>query len=551
MTPQQIALVQQSFSKVAPISEAAAVLFYDRLFDVAPSVRAMFPEDMTEQRKKLMGMLAAVVSGLSNLETILPAASALAKRHVAYGAKAEHYPVVGATLLWTLEKGLGEAWTPELATAWTDAYGVLSGYMISKPTARRRRPPNRRCLVSEPLVIVGNGMAAARLVDELAKTALGRYAVAVIGEEPRLAYNRVLLSSVLAGETGSHEIELRPADWWRHRGVTVRYGYRVTEIDTGRRELKIAGEESMEYSKLVLATGSTPLRLNVPGADLAGVHTFRDTRDVDLLLTLAAAKKRVVVVGGGLLGLEAAYGLAKAGAPVTLLHLMDRLMERQLDGPAADLLKTLVERKGIRILLNASTARIHGERHVEAVELADGSRIEADAVIFAAGIRPNIALAKEAGIAVNRGIVVNDEMQTASPDIYALGECAEHRGTCYGLVEPAYEQARVLARHLGGRPAAYQGSVVSTNLKVSGVSVFSAGDFMGGEGSESLVLTDRRRGTYKKLVIADGCLTGAVLIGDTADALWYLELIRTREKIAGIRADMMFGRALALPSKAA
>lgn len=405
--------------------------------------------------------------------------------------------------------------------------------------------------MSEPLVIVGNGMAAARLVDELAKTALGRYAVAVIGEEPRLAYNRVLLSSVLAGETGSHEIELRPADWWRHRGVTVRYGYRVTEIDVGRRELKIEGEESMEYSKLVLATGSTPLRLNVPGADLAGVHTFRDTRDVDLLLTLAAGKKRVVVVGGGLLGLEAAYGLAKAGAPVTLLHLMDRLMERQLDASAADLLKTLVERKGIRILLNASTARIHGEGHVEAVELADGSRIEADAVIFAAGIRPNIALAKDAGIAVNRGIVVNDVMQTASPDIYALGECAEHHGTCYGLVEPAYEQARVLAGHLAGRPASYQGSVVSTNLKVSGVSVFSAGDFMGGEGSESLVLTDRRRGTYKKLVITDGRLTGAVLIGDTVDALWYLELIRNREKVAAIRTDMMFGRALARPSKAA
>ena len=405
--------------------------------------------------------------------------------------------------------------------------------------------------MSEPLVIVGNGMAAARLVDELAKTSLGRYAVAVIGDEPRLAYNRVLLSSVLAGETGSHEIELRPADWWRHRGVTVRYGYRVTEIDTGRRELKIEGEESMEYSKLVLATGSTPLRLNVPGADLAGVHTFRDTRDVDLLLTLAAAKKRVVVVGGGLLGLEAAYGLAKAGAPVTLLHLMDRLMERQLDGPAADLLKTLVERKGIRILLNASTKCIHGDGHVEAVELADGSRIEADAVIFAAGIRPNVALAKDAGIAVNRGIVVNDVMQTASPDIFALGECAEHRGTCYGLVEPAYEQARVLARHLAGRPAAYQGSVVSTNLKVSGVSVFSAGDFIGGEGSESLVLSDRRRGTYKKLVIADGRLTGAVLIGDTVDALWYLELIRNRDKVAAIRTDMMFGRALARPSKAA
>ncbi|MVT49584.1 NAD(P)/FAD-dependent oxidoreductase [Bradyrhizobium yuanmingense] len=405
--------------------------------------------------------------------------------------------------------------------------------------------------MSEPLVIVGNGMAAARLVDELAKTALGRYAVAVIGEEPRLAYNRVLLSSVLAGETGSHEIELRPAGWWRDRGVTVRYGYRVSEIDVGRRELKIAGEESMEYSKLVLATGSTPLRLNVPGADLGGVHTFRDTRDVDLLLTLAAARKRVVVVGGGLLGLEAAYGLAKAGAPVTLLHLMDRLMERQLDAPSADLLKTLVERKGIRIMLNAATARIHGDGHVQAVELADGSRIAADAVIFAAGIKPNVALAKEAGIAVNRGVVVNDVMQTSASDIFALGECAEHRGTCYGLVEPAYEQARVLARHLAGRPAAYQGSVVSTNLKVSGVSVFSAGDFMGGEGSESLVLSDRRRGTYKKLVIADGRLTGAVLIGDTIDALWYLELIRNRDKVASIRTDMMFGRALAQPSKAA
>ncbi len=405
--------------------------------------------------------------------------------------------------------------------------------------------------MSEPLVIVGNGMAAARLVDELARTALGRYAIAVVGDEPRLAYNRVLLSSVLAGETGSHEIELRPAEWWRDRGVTVRCGYRVTEIDAGRRELKIAGEESMTYSRLVLATGSTPLRLNVPGADLAGVHTFRDTRDVDLLLALAAGRKRVVVVGGGLLGLEAAYGLAKAGAAVTLLHLMDRLMERQLDAPAADLLRLLVERKGIRILLNASTTCIHGDGHVEAVELADGSRIAAEAVIFAAGIRPNNVLARDAGIAVNRGIVVNDVMQTSSPDVYALGECAEHRGTCYGLVEPAYEQARVLAQHLAGRPACYEGSVVSTNLKVSGVSVFSAGDFIGGEGSESLVLSDRRRGTYKKLVIADGRLTGAVLIGDTVDALWYFELIRNRDKVAAIRSDMMFGRALALPARAA
>jgi nitrite reductase (NADH) large subunit len=411
--------------------------------------------------------------------------------------------------------------------------------------------PNKDPLVSEPLVVVGNGMAAARLVDELAKVALGRYAIAVIGDEPRLAYNRVLLSSVLAGETASHDIELRPATWWRDRGVTLKYGCLATEIDVGRRELKIANEESITFSRLILATGSKPLRLNVPGADLAGVHTFRDSRDVDLLLTLAAQKKRVVVVGGGLLGLEAAYGLAKAGAPVTLIHLMDRLMERQLDAPAAELLKSLVERKGIKILLNANTARIHGETRVEGIELADGRLLEADAVIFAAGIRPNVALAREAGIAVNRGIVVDDHLQTAAPDIFALGECAEHHGICYGLVEPAYEQARVLAGHLAGKASAYDGSVVATNLKVSGVGVFSAGDFMGADGSEAIVLSDIRHGTYKKLVIANGRLTGAVLVGDTNDALWYLEMIRNEKPVAAIRADMMFGRALAASSKAA
>jgi len=405
--------------------------------------------------------------------------------------------------------------------------------------------------MSEPLVIVGNGMAAARLVDELAKVALGRYAIAVIGDEPRLAYNRVLLSSVLAGETASQDIELRPASWWRDRGVTLKYGCTATEIDVGRRELKIENDESVPFSKLVLTTGSSPLRLNVPGADLAGVHTFRDSRDVDLLLTLAAQKKRVVVVGGGLLGLEAAYGLAKAGAPVTLVHLMDRLMERQLDAPAAELLKSLVERKGIEVLLNANTASIHGVTHVEGVELAGGRLIPADAVIFAAGIRPNIALAKEAGIAVNRGIVVDDHLQTAASDVFAIGECAEHRGICYGLVEPAYEQARVLARHLAGREASYGGSTVATNLKVSGVSVFSAGDFIGGDGSETIVLSDLNHGTYKKLVISGGRLTGAVLIGDVGDALWYLELIRARQPTQGIRADMMFGRSLAIPSEAA
>ncbi len=250
----------------------------------------------------------------------------------------EHYPVVGGALLYTLEKGLGEAWTPEVAERLD--HGLRDAVRLHDhgglwPAVAGRGVGD----LSEPLVIVGNGMAAARLVDELVKSSLGRYAIAVIGEEPRLAYNRVLLSSVLAGETASHDIELRPANWWRDRGVTLKYGCRATEIDVGRRELKIAGDESIEFSRLVLATGSSPLRLNVPGSDLLGVHTFRDSRDVDLLLALAARRKPVVVVGGGLLGLEAAYGLAKAGTPVTLLHLMDRLMERQLDAPAADLLR--------------------------------------------------------------------------------------------------------------------------------------------------------------------------------------------------------------------
>lgn len=399
--------------------------------------------------------------------------------------------------------------------------------------------------MSEPLVIIGNGMAAARLVDELAKSSLGRYAIAVIGDEPRLAYNRVLLSSVLAGEATSEEIELKPAAWWRDRGVTLKFGARATAVDLAAREVTTSTGKRVGFSKLVFATGSSALRLPVPGGDLTGVHVFRDSHDVDRLIELAEQKKRVVVVGGGLLGLEAAYGLAKAGADVTLIHLMDRLMERQLDGPAAELLKTLVERKGVKILLNANTARIHGDDAVERVELADGRMLDADAVIFAAGIRPNTSLAKEAGVSVNRGIVVDDAMATESDGVFALGECAEHRGTCYGLVEPAYEQAKVLARHLAGGAAAYTGSVLSTNLKVSGVSVFSAGDFMATDGSETLLLSDARRGTYKKLVIAGGKLTGAVLVGDTSDALWYLELIRGGADVSAFRADMMFGRPIA------
>lgn len=399
--------------------------------------------------------------------------------------------------------------------------------------------------MSERLVIIGNGMAAARLVEELTARALGRYAIAVIGEEPRLAYNRVLLSSVLAKEVSDAEIELKPAQWWRDRGVTLIYGHLAHAIDMDIRRVRLAGGATLPFTKLVLATGSRAIRLNVPGMELPGVMTFRDLADVAAIETAAASHSKAVVIGGGLLGLEAAYGLAKAGAEVAVVHLMDRLMERQLDPRASALLKRAVEAKGISVHLNADTAKITGHGRAEAVAFRDGRELAADMVVVAAGIRPNIDLARSADLAIGRGVVVDDQMQTNRPGIFAIGECAEHRGNVYGLVEPAYEQARALATHLAGGGGAYHGSVLATNLKVSGVSVFSAGDFLGGPGTEQIVLSDPGLGSYKKLVIADRRLVGAVLFGDTADGLWYLDLIRSGVSIAAIRDDMMFGRALA------
>ena len=398
--------------------------------------------------------------------------------------------------------------------------------------------------MSEPLIVVGNGMAAARLVEELARCALGRYAIAVIGEEPRLAYNRVLLSALLAEEVGFSDIELKPARWWRDRGVTVRYGMRATAIDPAARSVTLADGQRLAFSKLVLATGSQPIKLGMPGMDRPGVLTFRDVDDVN---TIAASKgARVVVIGGGLLGLEAAYGLAKAGAQVTVLHLMDRLMERQLDQRAALLLKRAVEAKGISVRLEAQTARVIGTNRVEAVALTDGSVIPAEAVVMAVGIRPSTELARAAGLKVNRGIVVDDHLETSVNGIHAIGECAEHRGSCYGLVEPGYEQAQVLARRLAGADASYRGSVLATNLKVSGVNVFSAGDFLGATaGADEIVLSDPGVGVYKRLVVADDRLIGGVLFGDTADAPWYLDLIRSGSPIGRWRDDLVFGRALA------
>jgi nitrite reductase (NADH) large subunit len=398
--------------------------------------------------------------------------------------------------------------------------------------------------MSEPLIVIGNGMSATRFVEELGKRALGRYAVAVVGEEPRLAYNRVLLSALLAEEVAFADIELKPAQWWRDRGVTLRYGMRASAIDPAARIVTLADGTRLPFSKLVLATGSQPIKLTVPGMDLPGVFTFRDIDDVD---TIAAVKgARVVVIGGGLLGLEAAYGLAKARARVTVLHLMDRLMERQLDQRAAAMLKRAVEAKGMAVRLAAETVRIIGRDRVEGVELADGSVVPADAVVVAVGIRANAELARNAGIRVGRGIMIDDHLETSVSGIYAIGECAEHRGSCYGLVEPGYEQAQVLARRLAGAGASYPGSVLATNLKVSGVNVFSAGDFLGAtDGADEIVLSDPGVGVYKKLVLSEDRLVGGVLFGDTADAPWYLDLMRSGASIGPLRDDLAFGRALA------
>lgn len=395
--------------------------------------------------------------------------------------------------------------------------------------------------MGEPLVIIGNGMAAAKLVEELSRVALGRYAIAVVGEEPRLAYNRVLLSSVLAGAAHARDIELHPAHWWRDRGVTLRYGCKASAVDMAAREVLLADGKRIAFSKLVFATGSQATRLPLQGADLDGVHVFRDCADVDALSELARAKKKVAVIGGGLLGLEAAYGLARGGAEVTLIHVMDRLMERQLDAQGAALLKELVEAKDIRVLLDAHTVEILGETRVSGLTLADGRSLDADAVIFAVGVRPNIDLARAAGVLTERGILVDDGLTTNIAGVHALGECAQHRSVCYGLVEPAYEQARALAAILGGREARYTGSLVATNLKVSGVGVFSAGDFLGGPGAEIISYSDPRAGIYRKLVVEAGRLVGAALVGDASFALDYLALMRAGADISDRRDTLMFG----------
>jgi nitrite reductase (NADH) large subunit len=398
-------------------------------------------------------------------------------------------------------------------------------------------------MARERLVVIGNGMAGLRLVERVRAHAPDRFDMTVVGAEPSPAYNRVLLSSLLAQEVDEDACRFRDRRWYLQEGVRLITGASATGIDLEEREVSVGDLTLLPFDRLVLATGSTPIRLPKRGMDMPGVVTFRDLNDVAAIREAAKAGARAVVIGGGLLGLEAASGLARFGVETTLLHVMDRLMERQLDARAAGLVKAAMERRGLRVLLEADTAAVEGEGRAEAVRLADGRILAADLVVIAVGVRPAADLASAAGINVQRGVVVDDGLETSAPGVYAIGECAEHRGIAYGLVEPAYEQAEILARRLARANAIYEGSVLATSLKVSGVPVFSAGD-VHDDDDNTIVFTDPGTGAYRKLVLRHDRLAGALLIGDVAEGPWYLDLIRSRVPVAS-RHHLMFGRAFA------
>ncbi len=406
------------------------------------------------------------------------------------------------------------------------------------------------------LVMVGNGMAGVRAIEELLKLAPDLYDITVFGAEPHPNYNRILLSPVLAGEQTLEEIVLNDWAWYTDNNITLHAGCKVTQVDRVKRVViaqNAAGETvSTPYDRLVIATGSNPFILPLPGKDLQGVLAYRDIADTQAMIDAAAQFKHAVVIGGGLLGLEAANGLMKRGMQVTVVHVGDWLMERQLDKVAAQMLQASLEARGMQFRMSAQTAALVGNDsgRVSQVEFKDGSHVPADLVVMAVGIRPNTALAESMGLHVNRGIVVSDTLQTVTdPRIWAVGECAAHRGIAYGLVAPLFEQGKVLANHLAefgiGR---YLGSQTSTKLKVTGIDLFSAGDFMGkasgrpeDEECEEIVMSDPAGGVYKKLVLRGDQLVGACLYGDTVDGSWYFKLLRDGRNVADIREKLMFG----------
>jgi len=398
----------------------------------------------------------------------------------------------------------------------------------------------------ERLVVVGNGMAAMRTVEELLARSPGRFAITVIGAEPHPNYNRIMLSSVLAGEKTVDDVVINGRDWYAENGVTLLTGDPVTAIDPAAKTVTVAGE-AIAYDKLLLGTGSKPLAPPIPGLHLPGVRAFRDIADVDAMVEASARHKRAVVIGGGLLGLEAAWGLKRRGMSVAVVHLMSTLMERQLDATAGELLQRDLDARGIAFFTDGQTEEILGQERAAGVQLADGRKIEADLVVLAIGIRPNIDLARAAGLDVNRGLLVGDDMRTSDPDIYAVGECIEHNGQVFGLVAPIWEQAKVCgARLAGDMEAAYVPPPVFTSLKITGVDVFSAGALAAAdEADEEITLHDARRGIYKKVILRDNRIVGSVLYGHVVDGPWYVQLMRDKADVSAFRDQLVFGRAFA------
>jgi nitrite reductase (NADH) large subunit len=397
------------------------------------------------------------------------------------------------------------------------------------------------------LVVVGNGMAGMRAVEELIARAPERFDITVIGAEPHPNYNRILLSAVLAGEKTLDEIVVNPHGWYAERGIRLLAGTRATAIDRAARRIALADGTSLPYDKLLLATGSKPLAPPVPGLGFPNVRPFRDIADAQAMIAAASAGGRAVVIGGGLLGLEAAWGLKRRGMAVALVHLMPTLMERQLDVAAGELLRRDLAARGIAFFTNSQTEEIVGNDRAEAVVLADGRRIPADFVVLAVGIRPNIDLARDADLDVNRGILVGDDMATSDPDIHAVGECIEHNGQVFGLIAPLWDQAKVCgARLAGDADAVYVPPPVFTSLKITGIDVFSAGRLAAADAAdEEITLHDEKRGLYKKLILREDRIVGSVLYGSVGDGPWYVELMRARADVSLIRDQIVFGRAFA------
>ena len=397
------------------------------------------------------------------------------------------------------------------------------------------------------LVMVGNGMAGVRTIEELLKIAPELYDVTVFGAEPHPNYNRILLSPVLAGEQTLDEIVLNSWDWYKDNNITLHAGKKVVEVDRVKRTVRSDDGTEVEYDRLLMCTGSNPFILPIPGKDLKGVIAYRDIADTNAMIEAATKYKKAVVIGGGLLGLEAANGLMLRGMQVTVIHVMPTLMERQLDAVAGGLLQKSLEERGLKFVMGGQTQALIPDKdgRVMALQFKDGTEIPADLVVMAVGIRPNTELAQTMRLHCDRGIVVNDTMQTVTDArIYSVGECAAHRGIAYGLVAPLFEQAKVAANHLAqfgiGR---YVGSLTSTKLKVTGIDLFSAGEFQGGEGTEEIVMSDPFGGVYKKLVLKDDKLIGACLYGDTVDGSYYFKLLRDGKNVSDIRDKLMFGEA--------